>query len=82
MFGEQAGDMTGDFLSGFSSSFLMREVMSKPLKGFWSVVLAGEMSFSSVSRVGLGGAGLGRSVMISQSVISVDQAGPGHETKI
>lgn len=76
------GDDGGDTLTltGGSSSFLIKEVMSKPLKGFCSV-LVGDISLSSLSWLGLR-AGLGRSVMISQSVISVDQAGPGHETKI
>ena len=67
LLGEEGGD-TFSFTGG-SSSFLMREVMSKPLKGFWSVVLGGDISLSS-SVLGLR-AGLGRSVMISQSVISL-----------
>ena len=49
MLGEQVGDRTGDFLSGLqepflSSSFLIRDVMSKPRKGFWSGSLVGEVT--------------------------------------
>ena len=60
LFGEEGGETLS--LAGGSSSFLMSEVMSNPLKGFCSVVLLGEMSFLSSSWLGLW-AGLGRSVM-------------------
>ena len=60
LFGEEGGETFS--LAGGSSSFLISEVMSKPLKGFCSVVLLGEMSFLSSSWLGLW-AGLGRSVM-------------------
>ena len=60
LLGEQGGEVFT--LTGGSSSFLISEVMSKPLKGFCSVVLLGEMSLLSSSWQGLR-AGLGRSVM-------------------
>ena len=60
LLGEQGGDSFT--LAGGSSSFLMSEVMSNPLKGFWSEVLLGELSFRSSSWLGLR-AGLGRSGM-------------------
>ena len=60
LLGEQGGEVFT--LTGGSSSFLISEVMSKPLKGFCSVVLLGEMSLLSSSWQGLR-AGLGKSVM-------------------
>ena len=60
LLGEQGGEVFT--LTGGSSSFLISEVMSKPLKGFCSVVLLGEISLLSSSWQGLR-AGLGRSVM-------------------
>ena len=63
LLGEEGGEVFT--LAGGSSSFLMREVMSNPLKGFCSVVLLGEISFRSSSWLGLL-AGLGRSVMKGQ----------------
>ena len=59
LLGEEGGEVFT--LTGGSSSFLISEVMSKPLNGFWSVVL-GEISFRSSSWLGLR-AGLGRSGM-------------------
>ena len=43
---EQYYDLTHPFLS---SSFLISEVMSKPLKGFWSGSLVGEENLLSLS---------------------------------
>ena len=47
LLGEEGGD-TFSFTGG-SSSFLMREVMSKPLNGFWSGSLVGDDSLLSLS---------------------------------
>ena len=63
LLGEEGGEVFT--LAGGSSSFLISEVISNPLKGFCSVVLLGEMSFLSRSWLGLM-AGLGRSVMKRQ----------------
>ena len=60
LLGEEGGEAFTR--AGGSSSFLISEVMSNPLKGFCSVVLLGEMSLRCSSWLGLL-AGLGRSVM-------------------
>ena len=63
LLGEEGGETFT--LAGGSSSFLINEVMSNPLKGFCSVVLLGEISFLCSSWLGLW-AGLGSSVMKGQ----------------